>query len=78
MLKPQARHAWQPQRLGRFDASMAGDDATRLVDQNGIVEAELGDAGGDLRDLSGAMGARVAGVGPQPIDGDMFEVLGCH
>ena len=46
-------------------AAMAGDDSAVRIDQNRIVEPKLGDAGGDLCDLSVGVSTRVTGVGNQ-------------
>lgn len=51
MIEAHARHGLEPKRFGRFDAAMAGDDATILVDQDRVVESERLDARSDLRDL---------------------------
>ncbi|WP_445083377.1 hypothetical protein [Burkholderia multivorans] len=47
---------------------MASDDAVIAVDQDRVGPAELGDAGGDARDLFVAVRARIAGVGNQRLD----------
>jgi hypothetical protein len=44
---------------------VAGDDAVLTVDQHGIGPAEFSDAGCDLRHLSIAMRARIAGIRDQ-------------
>jgi hypothetical protein len=65
VLEPDRRHGVEAKHFGRLDPAMAGDDAAVLVDQDRIVEAERGDVCRDLGDLLCAMGAGVAGVGPQ-------------
>ncbi|MNU01556.1 hypothetical protein D3C72_2449930 [compost metagenome] len=52
---------------------MAGDEATVLVDQHRVGEAELGDRGRDLRDLRGVMGAAVAGIGHKLAQGPVDD-----
>jgi hypothetical protein len=44
---------------------VTGDDDAVLIDEDGIVEAERPDAGGNLGDLLGAMGAGVSAIGPK-------------
>ena len=63
MLEPDCRHSRKAEQFRRFDATVAGDDAVVLVNQDRIVEPERLDAGGDLGDLLRAVGARVARVG---------------
>ena len=59
------RHLGQAEQLRCFDAAVAGDDETILVNEDGIVEAECGDTVGDLTDLPVRVGPRIARVGPQ-------------
>ncbi len=47
---------------------MSGDDARVRIDQDRIYESELGDTGGDLRDLRVAVRARILRVRNQPVN----------
>jgi hypothetical protein len=47
---------------------MVGDDASFCVNQNWIVESELGDTGRDLRDLCVRVGPGIPGVGDESFD----------
>ena len=49
-----------PQLPRGEEAAVTGDDASLGVHQNRVVETELGDAGGDLRDLRVRVGARIS------------------
>ena len=54
---------------GCRQARVAGDDHAVRADKDRIRPAKLDDAGRDLRHLLVGMGARVAGVGHQFVDG---------
>jgi hypothetical protein len=69
------RHLLQLQLLSRQQTAVARDDAGVAVDENGVHEAELGDAGRDLHDLLLGMRARVALVRNQPVDRPDFDTL---
>jgi len=53
---------------------MAGHDAVIRTDEDRVAEAELTDAGGNLFDLGGGMGARIVGVGQQVIDRAVLDM----
>ena len=63
MLEPNSRNGLKAELLGSLDAAVTGDDATGLVDQHGVVEAERPDARRYLGDLLRAMRPRIATVG---------------
>jgi hypothetical protein len=42
--------------------------------RHGVIETELGDAGGDLPDLDGGMGARIARIRQKSFDLPEFDV----
>ena len=72
---------WQLSHLQlacRKNPAMAGDDATVTIDQDRAVEAELPDAGCDLRDLLIAVRARIAGIGNQGRDRSIVDLQGWH
>ena len=54
---------------------MASEDAGTRVDQNGIIESEGFDAGGDLRNLRVGVRPRVAGQRYQLVDQPQFDML---
>jgi hypothetical protein len=62
------RHFRQAGLQRRCEAAVASNDATCLVDQDRIVEAAVGDGGGDLGDLLLRMGAGVSRIRPQFAD----------
>jgi Protein of unknown function (DUF3606) len=55
-------------KLGRFDAAMAGDNQILLVDEDRHCPSPLADRRGELRDLFGQVLARIALVGSQGAD----------
>jgi hypothetical protein len=59
---------------GGQHASVPGDDTAFRIDEHGVIETELGDAGGDLPDLDSGMGARIAHVRQKLIDLPEFDV----
>ena len=67
------RHRVKPELPGREQPAMAGDDAVLAVDQDRVGPAERLDGGGDLRDLGGGVGAGIAGVGDQLIQGAVLD-----
>jgi hypothetical protein len=64
MLEPKGRHRGKTEQLRGLDPAVAGDDAVILVDEDGVVEAEGLDAGGDLlrrmRSCVAAVGLEIA------------------
>src|SRR5207244_3842658 len=72
MLQADGRHRPIAQLSAGEQPAMAGDDLQPGIDQDRYVEAEGGDAVGDLSDLFGLMPAGVARVGfelvNRPID----------
>ena len=59
------RNLLDRQEFRGLDATMAGDNHPRAIDQNGIGEAELAHAVCDLTNLALGMGSRVSRVGDQ-------------
>lgn len=55
---------------------MAGDDAAAPIDEDGVVEAELANAGGDLGHLRLGVRAGIAGVGDQGVEWAVLDVQG--
>jgi len=55
-------------------AAVAGDDHVVGANQHRIDETELGDRGGDLRNLSFRMRPRVANIGNQPLDRPRLDI----
>ena len=68
------RHPLQAEQPGGCDSTMAGDDSARLVDQNGIGEAEGLDAVGELPDLAFGMAAGISGIGPQRLECPVLDL----
>ena len=62
-----------PEFPGGQQARVAGDDHAVRADENRIRPPELGDAGGDLRDLLVRMRPRVPGVGNEAVDLTAFH-----
>jgi hypothetical protein len=60
-------HRVHIQLPSRHEPPVAGDDRPLAVDEDGVCPAELANAGGDLRHLLLAVGARVCGVGNEVI-----------
>jgi hypothetical protein len=55
-----------------------GDDTAFRIDEHGVIETELGDAGGDLPDLDNGVGARIARIRQKSFDLPGFDVKsGC-
>jgi hypothetical protein len=62
------RHLGEPQLACGQQPAVTGDHTVLAIDQDRVGPAELGDAGGDARDLLVAVRARIAGVGDQRLD----------
>jgi hypothetical protein len=59
MLDPNGRHRFETERPRRLDATMAGDDHLRLVDEDRICKTKFANRGRDLVDLLLRVNARV-------------------
>ena len=70
------RRFGQPQLRGGQHAPVARDQLAVLTDEAGHRPAELGHAGGDLRDLVGAMHLRVLRVGLEARQRPRLDPLG--
>src|SRR5262249_2006538 len=62
VVEPDGRYLRHPEQLGGLEAAVTGDDPAVGSYQDRIDEAELPDAVGDLPQLPGRMGARVARI----------------
>jgi hypothetical protein len=70
------RRLGQPELRGGQDASVARDQLAVVTDEAGHGPAELGHAGGDLRDLVGPVQLRVLRVGLEPRKRPGLDPLG--
>ncbi len=61
-------HFGEAQFASCLQPGVPGDYTGIAVDQDGVGEPELADAGRDLCDLLGGVGARIARIGNQPIN----------
>ena len=73
MLDADSRNLSHADPLGRSHPSVASDNHTALVDQNGIEEAERLQAVGDQFDLALRVSASVAGIGFEVFEGDGLD-----
>jgi hypothetical protein len=65
MSQAHRRDFLQTEQLCGLDPAMTGNDLAVLSDENGVSEAELPDAIGDLSDLFLGVGSGIAGIGPE-------------
>jgi hypothetical protein len=68
MLDPNGRHRFETERPRRLDATVAGDDHLRLVDEDRICKAKFANRGRDLVDLLLRVNARVVRKRFQQVD----------
>ena len=68
------RHGLHPKQPGGQHAPVAGDQRAVLGNEDRVHEAELADRAGDLGDLRLAVGARIAGVGHQAVEGPIGDL----
>ena len=68
-------HLLELQLPGGKEPAVPGDDAAFGIHQDRVVETELGDAGGDLRDLRVRMRPRIPRVRNELVERPMFDSL---
>lgn len=73
MSQAHGRDFLQPEQLCGLDPAMAGNDLAVLSDENGVSEAELPDAIGDLSDLFLGVGSGIAEIRPKARDRHVFD-----
>jgi hypothetical protein len=76
VVEDQHRHGVEAKLFRRRQPPVAGDDVALAIGENGIGEAELDDAGGDLRHLAVRMCPRIAVIGAQPVDRPTLDRVG--
>jgi hypothetical protein len=76
MLEPDHRHVGEPELARSEQPTVAGEDATLLVDQHRVGPPELDHRSRDLVDLPFAVGARVALVRAQVLDRPQLDTVG--
>src|SRR5262249_32303088 len=67
-LDTECRNLWQTEKPSGVNAAVAGENIARLVEQDGVGEAELLNARRDLADLLWRMYPGVAGDGMEGVD----------
>ena len=67
MREPKGWNAFQTEKPGRFDATVAGNDFATVVDKHRVSEAKAPYAAGDLADLLFRVGPRIAFIGHEPV-----------
>jgi hypothetical protein len=72
--EPQDGYAFQTEKFCCFNATVAGNNLVRVIDQNRIAESEARDAIGDLPYLFAGMCAGVRFVGDQVLDWCRFDM----
>jgi hypothetical protein len=65
MRQPARGHRFDAQKLGGLHTAVSGDHLVVVVDQDGIAEAKLFDAFGDLPNLLLGMRPGIVGIGSQ-------------
>ena len=78
MLEKDDRDFLQPEKLGSFKTTVAGDNLAVLVDQNRRIEFKRFDAFGDSPNLSAAMLARVARMRRKSANGLVRDLFLAH
>jgi len=76
VLEPDRRHVGNAEELRRADPAMAGDDAVRLINEDGIREPAALDRAGDLLQLLLGVRAGVALIGFELANRKVLDLVG--